>query len=124
MLQSHTEAAVGIHAIFRRIAMLVIPRHLDLLSRPPEPGLLASSACRFALHLFVHLRCRSDRSAPHFFHMRIVDPGLHFTINQNRFSLLQAGHVYLSASHDFFSPGIEPHKHLLAATVPSDSASS
>ena len=33
--------------VFGRIATLVITRHLDPLSRPPEPGLPAISPCRF-----------------------------------------------------------------------------
>jgi len=31
-------------------------------------------------------------SAPHFLHMQIVDSGLSFTINENWFGFLQAGH--------------------------------
>jgi hypothetical protein len=55
--------------------------------------------------------------------MQIVDSGLNFTIKK-RFGFLQAGHVYLSPSHHFFSAGIETHIHLLAAALPIDSASS
>jgi hypothetical protein len=47
--------------------------------------------------------------------MQIVDSGLSFTINENWFGFLQAGHVYLSARHHFFSAGIAPYIHSLAA---------
>jgi hypothetical protein len=77
------------------------------------------------LLVFVHLRRQPDQlSAPQFLHMQIVDSGLNFTINEKRFGFLQAGHVYLSPSHHFFSAGIETHIHLLAATIQIDSASS
>jgi hypothetical protein len=55
--------------------------------------------------------------------MQIVDSGLNFTINENWFGFPQAGHAHLSASHRFLSAGIEPYIHLLAATVPINSAS-
>src|SRR5215469_13189834 len=51
--------------------------------------------------------------------MQILDSALNSTINEKWFGFLQAGHVYLSASHHFFSAGIEPHIHLLAALFPS-----
>jgi hypothetical protein len=62
-------------------------------------------------------------SAPHFLHTQIV---VRFELHnhENWFGFLQAGHVYLRASHHFCSAGIEPHVHLLAATVPIGSASS